>query len=72
MLDILKKRLEKIGTVTWPSVKLSESDRNSRLDVCNSCEFLFKPTNTCMKCGCFVQAKTYIPIAKCPLDKWPL
>jgi hypothetical protein len=72
MLDILKKRLEKIGTVTWPSVKLSESDRNSRLAVCNSCEFLFKPTNTCLKCGCFVQAKTYIPIAKCPLDKWPL
>jgi hypothetical protein len=75
MLDNLKNRLEKIKSVstgTWAGIKLSENDRNSRLDICNSCEFLFKPTNTCMKCGCFMQAKTYIPGAKCPLDKWPL
>ena len=31
-----------------------------RLDICQSCEFLFKKTNTCKKCGCFMDAKTRI------------
>ena len=43
---------------------------DKRLAECNKCEFLFKPTNTCKKCGCFVDAKTKIATASCPVGKW--
>ena len=41
-----------------------------RLDICQSCEYLFKKTNTCKKCGCFMDAKTKLKKAECPIGKW--
>ena len=41
-----------------------------RLDICKGCEFLFKPTNTCKKCGCFMDVKTKIATQRCPVGKW--
>ena len=41
-----------------------------RLDICKSCEYLFKKTNTCKKCGCFMEAKTKLKKAECPIGKW--
>ena len=43
---------------------------NKRLDICKGCEFLFKPTNTCKKCGCFMDVKTKIATSSCPVGKW--
>ena len=43
---------------------------NKRLDICKGCEFLFKPTNTCKKCGCFMKVKTKIATSSCPIGKW--
>ena len=43
---------------------------SKRLDICKGCEFLFKPTNSCKKCGCFMDAKTKIATARCPIGKW--
>lgn len=41
-----------------------------RARICASCEFLFRPTKTCKKCGCFVKAKVMLPAQHCPLHKW--
>ena len=43
---------------------------DKRLEICNDCEFLFKPTGTCKKCGCFVSKKTRVATVACPVDKW--
>ena len=43
---------------------------SARLDVCNGCEFLFKKTNTCKKCGCFMTLKVKLENASCPIGKW--
>lgn len=43
---------------------------DARLNICNSCEFLFQPTKNCKKCGCFVVAKVHGATAKCPENKW--
>jgi hypothetical protein len=51
-------------------VKIDEETRNTRLDLCLSCEHLFKPTQNCKKCGCFVQAKTWLKDSSCPIKKW--
>mgnify|MGYP003110145792 FL=1 len=41
-----------------------------RISICRKCEFYFKPTGTCKKCGCFMHLKTRISYTKCPLGKW--
>jgi rRNA maturation endonuclease Nob1 len=44
--------------------------RNKRYDICKECDSLFKPTNTCKECGCFMAMKTWLKEATCPLGKW--
>ena len=43
---------------------------NHRIELCRSCEFYYKPTGTCKKCGCFMKIKASIGIMKCPINKW--
>jgi len=42
----------------------------SRLEICKGCEFFRPRTQTCMKCGCFMKAKSMLLNAKCPIGKW--
>lgn len=44
--------------------------RNKRYEICKSCPKLFKPTRTCIKCGCFMAMKTWLKDAECPIEKW--
>lgn len=44
--------------------------RNNRLDICMSCDRLFKLTKTCKECGCFMGLKTWLKYDSCPLNKW--
>jgi len=49
---------------------LVSEDPEDRWSLCQSCEYLFKPTGTCKKCGCFMKVKTKLAKAKCPIGKW--
>ena len=49
---------------------VSDDIKDARMELCNSCEFLFTPTNQCKKCGCFVKIKTGFAPFKCPIGKW--
>jgi hypothetical protein len=42
----------------------------SRYDICLSCDRLFQSTKQCKECGCFMNAKTKLPHASCPIGKW--
>ena len=48
----------------------NKETRNSRFDICKSCDRLFAPTRTCKECGCFMAMKTWLKMAECPLGKW--
>jgi protein-arginine kinase activator protein McsA len=48
----------------------TEEEQKNRLDICNSCEFFFKPTKQCKKCGCVMSAKTSLKNVTCPIGKW--
>jgi hypothetical protein len=50
--------------------KVDDLIKKSRLDICLSCPELIKLTTQCKKCGCFMQAKTKLKEATCPLGKW--
>lgn len=52
------------------AIAAPEDVRETRMSICESCEFLFTPTMQCKKCGCFVKAKTAVAMFSCPLNKW--
>lgn len=42
----------------------------NRFAICQSCPELLPVVNQCKKCGCFMELKTKLNAAKCPLGKW--
>jgi len=41
-----------------------------RMQTCLSCPELIKISHQCKKCGCFMDIKTKLSAAKCPIGKW--
>ena len=41
-----------------------------RLAICKVCPAFRPKSQTCNKCGCFMQLKTTLIQAKCPIGKW--
>ena len=46
-----------------------EEVRNKRLEICSGCEH-FNKLRQCDMCHCFMDAKTWLENAFCPLRKW--
>jgi hypothetical protein len=57
--DLFNKNIEKV----------SEEIKEERMAICRECPFL-KFTGQCSKCGCFMDSKTKLPNASCPIGKW--
>lgn len=49
-------------------IEKSESDK--RMNICLGCEHLIKLTRQCEECGCFMNLKTKLKDARCPVEKW--
>jgi len=58
--DLFNKNIEKV------SIDIA----NKRFEICKACPELIKLTSQCKKCGCFMEAKTKLPHAECPIGKW--
>ena len=52
------------------SPRASEELQKERMSICNLCENLIQLTKQCNKCGCFMEMKTRLLDAKCPIEKW--
>lgn len=50
--------------------RVSEKIHAERMAICVECPELIQLTKTCKKCGCFMDAKTKLPNAYCPIGKW--
>lgn len=48
--------------------KTDKNLKESRMKVCNSCEFNIH--GSCNQCGCNLETKTLWEISKCPLGRW--
>jgi hypothetical protein len=54
-----------------PRKPRSENDEIARrLEICKTCPFFLARSQRCRKCGCFMQLKTTLKQAKCPVGKW--
>lgn len=42
----------------------------ARMQICEQCPRFVHITKQCKECGCFMNLKTKLSGAKCPLDKW--
>jgi len=49
---------------------VSKEIKRERLDYCRECQFYFKPTGSCKKCGCFMRIKASISVMECPIGIW--
>lgn len=50
--------------------KSTEEISKSRLDICKSCQHFIKLSHQCKKCGCFMNLKSKLSDATCPIGKW--
>lgn len=41
-----------------------------RFAMCKGCEHFIKLSKQCKKCGCFMNLKTKLEEATCPIGKW--
>jgi hypothetical protein len=71
-----QKYKENLGdTRPWHLLLSEQYEKNKelvdeRLSICKQCPELIKLTTQCKKCGCFMDAKTKLKLAECPLGKW--
>jgi hypothetical protein len=52
------------------SPKANDTLSSSRMEICSGCEKFITVTKQCLQCGCFMNMKTRLLNAKCPLGKW--
>lgn len=51
------------------SLRVSDDIANMRMSICHDCKHL-TVTKQCTKCGCFMELKTKLKNAYCPIYKW--
>lgn len=61
--------MQTISYRIWKNIA-SKEDTKKRIEICEKCEFFFRPTYSCKKCKCFLKLKTKVAKSKCPIDKW--
>lgn len=66
----IRQAAEKLANNTIPYEKVSPEIQQERWNICQSCEWLYKPTNSCRQCGCFMAIKTWMATQRCPIKKW--
>lgn len=50
--------------------EVTEIEKESRISICQSCEFFNDQFQTCRICGCLLKIKTSLVAENCPINKW--
>lgn len=62
--------LFKTGVSALKEGRLEGDKRDARYAICLSCPLFIPDSKRCSECGCFMEAKTWIKGASCPVGKW--
>jgi hypothetical protein len=68
--DEANKKIEHAYQNAMQEVFVPDHIAEERLNICLSCDKLYKPTKSCKLCGCFMAAKTKLAKQACPVKKW--
>jgi len=58
------------GVVRGEGLLVTEDVYNTRISICNSCEFFRKEDKRCSQCACCMETKTKFKQTSCPVHKW--
>jgi hypothetical protein len=58
------------GVAQGHSVFVPDEIKKSRMDLCRTCSYFSRSDVRCKHCGCYLESKTGLRAAKCPIDKW--
>lgn len=50
--------------------RLDQEARDKRMETCVKCKHFIESSKRCSECGCFMEAKTWIAGATCPIGSW--
>ena len=54
-----------------PKTKIAESEHsNAMYEICKECPEFIQISKQCKQCGCFMNLKTKLENARCPIGKW--
>jgi hypothetical protein len=67
---IEKNGVTPIDLINPYTKKVTDELQEKRYSICKSCPELIKLTKQCKKCGCFMELKTKLKAATCPMGKW--
>lgn len=70
MQEVAEKTADNMIDNVKEKIMVPEEIRVQRWEICASCDKLYKPTNSCKLCGCFMKLKVTLPFAECPIKKW--
>ena len=74
MTTAWEKYKAKQGGVTvfdmFKGERASDDLAAKRMQECSRCDRFIELTKQCKECGCFMNMKTRLTEAKCPLGKW--
>ena len=68
-MSFVDKLKEKLSDAIHTLDMADDNVIKHRLATCTSCEY-FTQLRRCKQCGCFMDAKNKLVIAKCPVNKW--
>lgn len=69
-LGQMAQNLVKTGISAVREGYLSKDQRNARYKTCEACPHFIDQSKRCSECGCFMEAKTWLKGASCPVGKW--
>jgi len=74
-LEVIKEASKTAVDVAGHAIKTgnlfcSKEKSDERMKICSVCPDYIIQSDKCCKCGCFMQRKTQLEAAKCPINKW--
>ncbi len=65
-----EEKRDRIRDLFVPSARTTQEVKDYRFSVCLECPRLTAVTHQCKECMCFMNKKTWLKDASCPLGKW--
>lgn len=58
------------GALQGDGLLVTDEVYNTRMSICQSCEFFRQDDKRCSQCGCFMEVKSKFKKTYCPVHRW--
>jgi hypothetical protein len=68
--NLVKDLAEEGKQILQGTERISDEDKERRLNICRVCQFFKADSMRCAKCGCFMKFKAGLRSVSCPIGRW--